>query len=208
MTDPPRSETRATAASEPRAPAFRALRLFTPDVVARIRRLFAWHVPHIRDRWRQVIAVSQLAGAALGGVEYVVSALEASRGSSPFPAWHSILVALFCSASIVAGWVLLRRRRGGTTLSVLVQSLQGLWVWLPDFSFRLTSGLALLASWTTARGLDGIAGATVAFRLGLPEPGAGVGLGVNAFAIAAVVFLLRMDDGTRDTAVSADSCSP
>lgn len=200
MTDSSRSDRRATAAERPRAPAIRAWRLAAPGFVARTRGLFAWHVPQIRDRWRQVIALSQLAGAAIGGVEYLVKALEASRDTSPLPAWHSVLVALFCCASVAAGWLLLRRRPGGRSLSVAVQSLQGLWIWLPGASFRLTSGLALLASWTTERGLDGIAGATVAFRLGLPEPGAGVGLGVNAFAIVAVSFLLRMGDGAGGTA--------
>ena len=151
-----------------------------------MRRLNAWKDPLVQRRWRLVLAASEFGGGVLGAVMFTAQALATAR-----PVWHTVAALLFCTVSALAGWRLLRRQSGGLGLSAVVQTVQVVWVWGPTAAYRITSGLALVGIYTTERGPDAVVGATAAFRLGLPDSGAGVGVGVNFFAVLALLVLAR-----------------
>jgi hypothetical protein len=152
-----------------------------------MRRLNAWEDPLVRRRWRLILAASELGGGVFGAVMFTMQGLATAR-----PVWHTVAALLFCTVSALAGWRLLRRQSGGLALSAAVQAAQVVWVWGPTAAYRVTSGLALVGIYTTERGPDAIVGATAAFRLGLPDSGAGLGAGVNFFAVLALLVLAQL----------------
>ncbi len=179
-----------------------------------VRHWVAWTDPLVRRRWRQVLSGSQMIGGLFGAILFSLQATHSAR-----PAWHTTAALLFSAASLIAGWLLFRQKRGGTALSVAVQAVQTVWIWGPDASYRITSGLALLGGYTSDRGVEAIVGATVAFHVGLPESTAGVGIGagINLFSIAALIALLQLHrtaglephpaDAPVDGSVSTQSAS-
>ena len=144
--------------------------------------------------WRLLLSASEIIGGAVGAVVFIAQALDSAR-----PVWHTAFAVLFCAVSAVAGWRLLRRLTGALGLSIAVQAAQVLWIWMPGAAYRMTSGIALVGSYTTGRGPDAIVGATAAFRIGLPDPGAGIGAGINLFAVVALVALIHVRRASRLT---------
>jgi hypothetical protein len=155
-----------------------------------LKRLVAWEDAVVLDRWRVLIAWSEIAGALLGGVVLVHGHLVTTAPARP--PWHAGLAAAFCALSAFAGRELLRGRRRGITLSLGVQALQVAWIWMAHAAFRVTSGPALVLGWTTRGEPEVVLGATAAFRFGDAAPDTSVGAAVNLFAVAALVALVRI----------------
>jgi hypothetical protein len=147
--------------------------------------------------WRVVIGWSELLGAALGLTVLALGVMAAGArnlGSRPLPALA------FYALSGVAGWRLLRGQRGGVELSLAVQAAQAAWLWLPGLVFRMAAGLALIPLYTNRGGLDAIVGGTAAFELAVAPADDRVGLGLNLFALAAVVALTALVRSERAAA--------
>lgn len=157
--------------------------------------------------WRKVIGWSQVLGGAAGYALLGITAVQQPRLGIPPElrppfAWYLMGAAAFTGA-IVAGVLLLRGHRLGLSASALVQAAQVVQLSLPStFVYQFATGIQVLlfVNPTTVRLSPGVNAGFTALPPRVAEPWS---VGLNLFALFALVVLLRAQPHEPDEASSA-----
>ena len=152
----------------------------------------------------KVVGWCEVIGGAAGFLLLPITAVQQTRLGLPvdvrMPLTWYVMAAVTFGASIAAGALLLRHRAAGIAASSVIQGLQIVQFSLPGFVYQYSTGFQLLlfVNSYTVRLSPGV---NAGFTALPPRVSAPWSVGVNFFAVIALVVLLRLRRRTLEPQV-------
>jgi hypothetical protein len=146
------------------------------------------------SRWTVIIAWAQLVGGIVGLALLALIPIQQERLQLPehlrVPPYWYLAAAVAFALSIVAGELLRRGHRLGRTASLAIQAAQVVRFSSRTFVYQFVTGIELVAT-VTPGGASLSPGIRAGFTAGPPLSAEPWAVGINLFALLAVILLLR-----------------